>query len=30
MKKVGGGDEDAVCDSIIYEVQFNVNYQMIS
>ena len=29
-KKVGGGQEDAVCDSIIHEVQFNVNYQMIS
>ena len=29
-KKVGGEQEDAVRDSIIHEVQFNVNCQMIS
>ena len=29
-KKVGGGDEDAVCDSVIHEVQFNVNCEKIS
>ena len=28
--KRGGGDEDAVCDSVIHEVQFNVNCQVIS
>ena len=29
-KKAGSGEEDAVCDSIIHEVQFYVNCQMIS
>ena len=29
-KKVGGGQEDAVCDSVIHEVQFNVNCHIIS
>ena len=29
-KKAGGGREDVVCDSVIHEVQFNVNCQIIS
>ena len=29
-KKAGGGLEDVVCDSVIHEVQFNVNCQIIS
>ena len=29
-KKAGGGLKDVVCDSVIHEVQFNVNCQIIS